>query len=276
MNINHILVHLDGTRHSAKRAAVAVGLAKRFSAHLSAVFAQADPDEPSDLLPNQPRAHPPVVRDALADVAEAANKAGVSVDTRMIPAVSYSQLTKHLTYAVRDSDLAVMGQHDPAATKGELPEDLVEKVVVGSGRPVLVVPYAGTFSHIGQRVLVGWNGTREAARALHDAMPFLAEAEAVRLLSINPPQEVMDHYERLNETVRAHLKLHGVDAEILPDPNPQVGVPDLLVSRATEFEADMLVLGALGHHPGVGPLRRKPSVARDLLRQITMPTLLSH
>lgn len=275
MAINHILVHLDGTPHSRKRAGVAVALAKRFSAHLSVVFAQADPDEPSDLLPNQPQTHPPVVRDALDEAEKLAKDAGVPVDTRLIPAVSYSQLTKHLTYAVRDSDLAVMGQHDPKATKGELPEDLVEKVVVNSGRPVLVIPYAGEFPHIGERILVGWNGTREAARALHDAMPFLEEAQAVRLLSINPPQEVMDQYERLNESVRNHLKLHGIEAEILPDPNPQVSVPDLLISRATEFEGDMLVLGALGHHPGFGPLR-KPSVAKELLRQITMPTLLAH
>ncbi len=275
MALKHILIHLDKTPHCEKRERLALALAARYGAHVSAVFAQADTDAPMEGLTTAPGARVPEGAEAAVErLQQAAEGRGLTVDTRIIPAASYSQLTKHLAYAVRDSDLAVLGQHDPDHTRGELPEDLVEQVVLRAGRPALVVPYAGEFEHIGERVLIGWNGTREASRALNDALPLMREAEAVRLLSINPPKEILEHQEAYNASVVRHLQVHGVEAEVVPEPNQNVGVADLLVSRLVDHGSDLLVMGAHGHY-GVPSILRG-GVTRDLLRQITVPTLLSH
>lgn len=274
MSFKHILVHLDGTQHSGKRLDVAVALAKRFSAHLTGVFAQASPDT-QDMVPNaKVTTSSPAGEAALSALAKKAEDAGITSDTREIPAVTYSQLTKHLIYAARDSDLVVMGQHDENTAKGECPEDLVETVMDACGRPILVIPYAGTFEHIGERVLIGWNGSRESSRALNDALPLMKEAKEVTLLSINPPKEILEHHGDYNRSVLQHLAIHGIEAAEKQEANPDVPVASLLVSRLMDEGADLLVLGA-HHHTGLAQ-KIKGSVARDLLRQLTVPALLSH
>ena len=275
MTIKHILVHLDATRHTDKRVDIALGLAKRFSAHLTAVFAQAEPDAPTDMMPNAAvTSSSKVGQEALAAFEGKAKAESIPCSTRIIPAVSYSQLTKHLTYAARDSDLVVMGQHDSEAAKGECPEDLPEQVILRCGRPVLVIPYAGHFEHIGERVLVGWNGTRESARALNDALPFMTDAKSVRMLSINPPKEILEHHDQYNQSALDHLKIHGIEAEVVQEPNPDVPVASLLISRTADHGTDLLVMGAHSH-TGF-PKNLRGSVTRDLLRQLTVPALLSH
>jgi hypothetical protein len=86
----------------------------------------------------------------------------------------------------RYADLAVLGQQDPDGT--EPSGAILNAVLFGSGRPVLVVPYAGRFASVGRRVLVGWNASREAARAANDAIPLMAGAESVTVLAVNPRQ----------------------------------------------------------------------------------------
>jgi len=275
MGLKHIMVHLDTTERCAERVRIAMDLAQRFSAHVTAVFAQAASDAPSELLFNPPGANvPQSARSVLDRTAEEARTRGLEMESRIIPAANYSQLTKHLTYAARDADMAVMGQHSATASRGELPEGLVEEVIVNSGRPVLVIPYAGSFPDLGKRVLVGWNGTREAARAVNDALPLMRDARAVRLLSVNPPKEVLERYEAYNEAIRTHLRVHGIEAEVQPEPNREAKVADLLISRVADFGADLLVVGA--HHDYGITQFLHGSVAHELLQQLTVPALMSH
>jgi len=91
----------------------------------------------------------------------------------------------------RYADLTITGQVDPDSLDAPRRLGLAIQLVMDSGRPTLVAPYAGKFTTLGKRILVAWNGSREAARAVHDAMPFLERAELVSLLSINPRQS--DH-----------------------------------------------------------------------------------
>ena len=112
--------------------------------------------------------------------------AGVPVEWSTAMTVNDTELVKRLLFAARNADLTILGQHDARAHDVSTPSDLVEQIVLNSGRPVLVIPYAGRFASIGERVMVAWNAGREAARALHDAMPFLARAKHVILIAINP------------------------------------------------------------------------------------------
>jgi nucleotide-binding universal stress UspA family protein len=148
-----------------------------------------------------------------------------------------------------------------------------DHVVTAAGRPV-VIPYAGTFARIGRRVLVAWDGTREANRALHDALPLFGNAEAVTVMHVGTQEADMDRVRPWLERIARHLQRHGVKAQ--PEESPRGGIPisDVLLSRAADLGADMIVAGAYHH----SQLRETllGGVSRDLLDHMTVPVLMSH
>jgi nucleotide-binding universal stress UspA family protein len=149
-----------------------------------------------------------------------------------------------------------------------------EQVTLASGRPILVVPYAGNFPNLGRRVVIGWNASREAARAVNDAMPLLTAAEIVSILTIDP-----------REGPRAHGELPGADISLrFGAPRRQgrnratvsadLPVGEALLSRAGDLGADLLVMGAYGHSRARELLLG--GATRSLLRSMTLPVLMSH
>ncbi len=111
-------------------------------------------------------------------------------------------------------DLIVLGQPDPDDTQTVLFRPRPEEVVLAVGRPILVIPYAGDWQEIGRRVLVGWDASREATRAINDAMPLLAGAEAVTVLAVDPAEGPAGHGEVPGADIALHLARHGVKATI--------------------------------------------------------------
>ncbi len=149
-----------------------------------------------------------------------------------------------------------------------------EHVAFASGRPVLVVPYAGHFESVGGRVLIGWNATREAARAVNDAMPLLAIADAVTVLTIDPRAGPDAHGELPGADISLHLARHGVKADIERTVSADIPVGDVLLSRAADLGAELLVTGAYGHSRVRELLLG--GATRALLRSMTVPVLMSH
>ncbi len=149
-----------------------------------------------------------------------------------------------------------------------------DHVVTAAGRPVLVVPYAGTFARVGIRVLVAWDGTREANRALHDALPLIGDAEAVTVIYVGTREADLDRARTRLEGVVQHLQRHGVMAHPEESPRNGISISDALLSRAADLGADMIVAGAYHH----SHLRETllGGVSRDLLDHITVPVLMSH
>jgi nucleotide-binding universal stress UspA family protein len=171
-------------------------------------------------------------------------------------------------------DLVVVGQPTP----GAVPSDLVglrpEQVVLGCGRPVLVVPYVGNFAEIGRRVLVAWNASREATRALHDAMFVLEKAEAVTVLEVDAPAAAPG-ITRVNAAEIAEgLTRRGIAASAESETGGDIAVDDLLLSRAADRGVDLLVMGGYGH----SRLREfvLGGVSRGIFQHMTMPVLMSH
>ena len=167
----------------------------------------------------------------------------------------------------RTADLTVLGQPQPDA--GAEAGDL-EEIALALGRPTLVVPYVAAAGPIGERVLVAWNGSREATRAAHDALPFLARAKSVLLAGID-----LDERQRAGaERMAAHLARHGVKAEVRRLVAGSLGVGDVLLNAISDEGADLVVMGAYGHS------RMRELVlggaTRTLFRQMTVPVLLSH
>jgi nucleotide-binding universal stress UspA family protein len=137
-----------------------------------------------------------------------------------------------------------------------------------------VVPYAGTFKTIGQRVLVAWNAGREATRAVNDALPLLEGAAKVTVLAINPHGGLRGHGEVPGADIALHLARHGVRAEASAIKSDDVEIGALLLSQAADLNADLIVMGAYGH----SRLREVVlgGATREILRSMTVPVLLSH
>jgi len=148
--------------------------------------------------------------------------------------------------------------------------------VIAAGRPVLVVPYAGIFETVGKRILVAWDGTREANRALNDALPLLADADAVTVTVMfvgTNERDLEQHWPAL-ERIIGHLQRHGINATPEGTLRGGLAISDILLSRAADLAGDMIVTGGYHH----SQLREAliGGVSRDLLQHMTVPVLMSH
>ena len=171
------------------------------------------------------------------------------------------------------ADLAVLGQYpgnEPDGVTLLRPDD----VMIDIGRPVLVIPCAGTFEGVGRRVLVAWDGTREANRALHGALSLIDAAEAVTVMHVGAQQANLDRDRPWLERIVRHLGRHGTKAQPEESASGGISISEVLLSRAADLGADMIVAGAYHH----SPLRESllGGVRRDLLDHMTVPVLMSH
>ncbi len=283
MAFKDILVQVDDTRGHPSRIALAADIAARCGAHLTGLFvvdtisfsALAAPGGPDfaaadafRVIQDQYRSARFEIADRLAALfSDAADRAGVNSEWRTAEDDPASAVALQARYV----DLAILGQADPDNPPAGA--DIVETALLNSGRPVLVVPFIGADS-VGRRALVAWNATREAARAVNDALPLLAHAESVTVLSINPARGIAGDGDVPAADIALHLARHGVTAEAAYTVAEDIGVGDLILSRAAELGADLIVMGGYGHS------RAREFVlggaTRTLLQEMTVPVLLSH
>jgi nucleotide-binding universal stress UspA family protein len=134
----------------------------------------------------------------------------------------------------------------------------------------MVIPYIGARRRIGNKLLVAWNGSREAARAVADAMPLLERADEVKVLSAKP----LDIGDLSGADIALHLARHDVNTEASSSANKDIDIGDLLLNEAAQEGADLLVMGAYGHS------RFRETVlggaTRHVLKNMTVPVLMSH
>jgi len=273
MAIKDILVHVDNTAACERRLTIAMNLAERHQAHLTAIFARAFGN-----LPNLSSGHSREIDKAREEAEARFNStvvaSGLSSEWRTAECGSSpDRVTDTLLIHARHTDLVVVGQYDRDRSDGSLPDDLAERLVLESGRPVLVVPYAGRFETVGKRALVAWNGSRESARAVNDALPLLKTAERVSVLALNPADDRV-HGEMPSADISLHLARHGVRAEAQHLVARDIDAGDMLLSCAADDSADLLVMGAYGQ-----PRFRQlilGGATRTILQQMTLPVLMSH
>jgi nucleotide-binding universal stress UspA family protein len=174
-------------------------------------------------------------------------------------------------YYAHFADLVIAPQYDPSAAK-TLKLDIVEPVLLSAGAPVLILPPGWRLAPVGKRVAISWNASREATRAVHDALPLLRKADKVFLFEYAPQADLSD---TALELMADHLRQHDIPAELLPWPDSGDVTPiDALFALLDEHEIDLIVSGAFGHS------RRHEhlfgGMTDALLRQPSMPVLLSH
>lgn len=174
----------------------------------------------------------------------------------------------------RYADLIILGQLDPHDALAPLIRPRPEEVALLAGRPILVVPYVGTFEQIGQRVLVGWDESREATRAVNDAIPLLEGASSVTVIAVDPKQGRDCHGEIAGADIALHLARHNVAVEVEHTSSAGIDVGNTLLSRARDLEADLLVMGAYGH----SRVRELilGGATRTVLASMTLPVLMAH
>lgn len=274
MSFKDLLVHVDESQRSAMRLDVATEVARAFGARLTGLFGESDPHVLILSTRDPEVALAPVAASAEAAFRERADAAGLAAEWVVEATVNDTELVKRIISAARHADLTILGQHEPDAPQTGVPGDLIEQVLLASGRPVLAVPFAGRFPSVGRRVMVAWNGGREAARAVGDAMPFLELAEKVILISVNPDAGRREPDAPVFEPIIRHLAVHGIEAEPEILWVKDIGAMDILLSRLTDDGIDLLVMGA---HGGYGiPHLHRSAATRHILRHMTVPVLMSH
>lgn len=278
MSYKTLLVHLDTSHRAQARLDAALRLARQFGAHLTGLFATFVPDPrafyvlagSSEYFETHRRS-----RDEQRGAIERLFRAELTranVDGEWIAATGYPD--EAVARAGRYADLVIAGQTDPDDPEAFIGERFPEDLVMSCGRPVLIVPYAGRCDPLGSRVLVAWDGSREAARAVHDALPLLAQAQQVTIAHVGtdaaPPAARMPAGH-----IAAALARHGVNANIaglVRDVDEDAGAT--LLSYGADAGCDLLVMGAYGH--ARWQERVLGGVTRTLFESMTFPVLMSH
>jgi nucleotide-binding universal stress UspA family protein len=276
MSFKTILVHCDGAKPVADRLAVAAGLASRFEAVLLGVHARSPFEPPlfvgkSFDMARFVQAHRQHVMEdqaaALAAFEDASKSKPFTAEWRSLNGRPDELVVRCSRY----SDLVIVGQTMPDGPT-LIPGDLPETVAIGSGRPVLVVPHVGVRKAVGGTVLLCWNASRESARAAADALPFLRSAKKVVVLVVEPSRA--GHGDEPGADVATWLARHGASVTVQRDIAPDVGVGEVILSRAADHDADLVVMGVYGH------LRLREAVlggvSRTMLSSMTVPVLMSH
>jgi nucleotide-binding universal stress UspA family protein len=199
----------------------------------------------------------------------AAKREGLSAEHRIIDA-SLGRAATVFGRMARCFDLAVVGQTDPERA---LPDDLlIEAALFESGRPVVVVPYIQTEDLKLDHVLVCWDGSRNAARAIADSMPFLTRGKKVEIVMVASGDGKAD--ELPGAELGEHLARHGLDVEVKRLVAADVDVSNVILSHAADRAADFIVMGGYGH----SRLREfiLGGATRGILQSMTVPVLMAH
>lgn len=255
-----ILVYLDPTPDAETRLKVAVDMARLHGARLLGLEACAPAAFEKGWFDRTTN---------LPDVFEQATRVA-GVEGRYEAIDRWAAAGRHHEYA-HYADLIVASQPEFEARQLVAP-GLPEDALLSSGVPMLLLPYDWKRRPIGERVLIAWKSSREAARAVHDAMPFLSRAKRVTAFTYAPRP---DGTGQEPDSLIDHLQRHGVDAEASRWPNGGGLTPvDALFASLEAQEADLIVAGAYGHARWVEGLFG--GVSHDLIRQPSLPVLLSH
>jgi len=280
MALKNIGVFVDATPEGEKRIDYAATLAHQCGAHLAGihVVSAVRPEHPADYYVIGEKA----IRASLA-WQKASDEAATTDVRRQFEAISAKRdlsaefrvirrggSDEDLILSSLHSDLVVIGQRELQEMPGYLAP---ERLLLASGAPILVVPSGWKSEPIGKNILVGWNASREARRAVADALPFLVEAASVTLLVVDSDKRARRHGEEPGADIALYLARHGAQVEVAQVSSRGSPVADIILSYAADHGADLIVIGAYSHARSIEMVFG--GVTRTLLKQAPVPVLMS-
>jgi nucleotide-binding universal stress UspA family protein len=275
--IKDLVVNLSLNDKPDATADFAVSVASNFSAHVLAVSFLYEPDLtsidfapiPAAVVDMQAEESERLSTNARTRFEESVRRNSISAEFQ---AVTGSPTSASGTFAriARRFDLSVLSQPGPDAPNSDMM--FVEAALFTSGRPVLVVPYIQRANLKLDRVLVCWDGSRTAARAIADALPFLARAKTTEVVTVTDSKSQAD--EIAGADIAKHLARHGLNVELQRIVAGDVDTANVILSHAADTSADFIVMGGYGHSRWREFVLG--GVTRGLLSSMTVPTFMSH
>lgn len=275
--IKDVLVALSSAGKRDPAADYAISLASAFEAHLSSLAfayeAVLPPTVmggiPANFIDSQRVESEKTAQGAIARFEEGARRAGIAVESHVLNG-TLSRVGDSFGRLARRFDLVVVGQSTPEGSGAEAL--IIEAALFESGRPVIVVPYIQKAGLALDQVMVCWDGSRTAARAIADAVPILCRAKAVELVMVMNDRVAPSTLPGVD--MARHLARHGLKVEVKRIGAGDLDTPNTLLSHAADISADFIVMGGYGH----SRLREfvLGGVTRTLLNSMTVPVLMSH
>jgi nucleotide-binding universal stress UspA family protein len=280
MTYRSILVLLDASPLCAPRTRTAIGLARSMDCHLVGIA-------PTGLIDIPPILGAKASLEEFSSMAWDTLRAAAGRSTDLFrhecrsaglrsfeAVVDEFDILRSLVRHAHCSDLCVLSQADPADPGRRQSQELLEQFVLFSARPTLIVPYTGGAQPLGTHAMVAWDDSREAARALSDALPLLRHAKQVDVVRWNERGASQAPTERQDlDALQKWLMWQGVQAEVHIE-TTEIGIADAMLSRCADMSVDLLVMGAYGHARLTE--RVLGGATRGLLASMTVPVLMSH
>jgi nucleotide-binding universal stress UspA family protein len=273
-----ILVHLDESTRVQERIRIAANIAIADNAHLvgasmigiSTISYQSNVAERDANLGKHIEFLRERAAQAVLEFEPVVKKMGVvSFEGRVVD----GEVAEGISLQARYCDLVVVGQADPDEPAPSVPPDFAQHVLMHAGRPVLIVPSKGEFTSVGKKVLVSWDGSRGAIRAVTDAIPLLQHADEVQVAVFNAEARTGTHGEEPGADLALYLARHNVKVEVLQQKTAR-DVGSALLSLATGIASDLIVMGGYGHSRFRQMLLG--GVTRSVMASMTIPVMMSH
>lgn len=275
MTLRNILVHVADDGRDRDRAAAACELARRHDADVTGLYVRPYPV----IIPAAPIGGAVPIVEGLSEAydraasegrirfEEVAGQAGVRAGWQVDDGDAAERIAVHARYA----DLAVVGQWSPDETPEMQARDLGALVALSAGRPVLVMPYAGNPGLEMRRVMLCWDGSREAARAAHDMISLVPSDARVEVVCVDPDEAASRDP---GADIARHLAGHGLTVDAHRMSRGDISIADALISASADLGSDLVVMGAYGH-------ARMREIAfggttRAMLEQCPLPLMLAH
>jgi nucleotide-binding universal stress UspA family protein len=284
MALKELLVHLNQAESGDARLRLAIDLASRHASHLTALFVdewndiQMDARATAEMGLAEAPALAALDRSVTTEIHRVASRlrhaledpcTGRGVDATWHQVRGFSKAV--IQRFVPCADLCILG-HEGLSGEASSDSGLCESLVISAGTPLLFIPKSAIVATLATRIVVAWDSSRAATRALNDSIPLIERADKTLLLNVDSGRNAppADSLKRVTERLRRHC----LSADFMQIQTAKSSIAKVVQAKAHELGADLIVCGAFGH----SRLRENlfGGVTRELLDQTQLPLLLSH
>ncbi len=279
MSYKTILVNLNDLHRNQVLIDSAAGLARSFGAYLQAAYVVPSVEvyatfglEPvifegnRDLFRNAENSVRATFDSILKDT-------GIHGDMKVIESTSPA-IAGDVIDCARRSDITIVNQPSDETSLSVVGRDFVERILLSTGRPTLVVPRNGRTDLAANLAVIGWSGKREAARAVFDSLPLLKRAKKVKVVWVDPEMEYPHPGSLPGAELAESLSRHGIDASVEPISTGGRDAGETLLTVVADSGAELLVMGAYGHSRISEMILG--GATKSVLKGMKCPVLFSH